>query len=45
MKDSVLRDVLVVATVSALSYLVMKNYMKRKKAEKQMREFVHFQIF
>lgn len=45
MKDSALKDFLVVAAVSTLSYLVVKNYMKRKKAEKQIKEFIHFQIF
>lgn len=45
MKDNVLKDILVFAAVSTLSYLVVKNYVKRKKAEKQMKEFIHFQIF
>lgn len=45
MKDSVVKDILVVAAFSALSYVMMRNYQKRKKARKQMRDFVHFQLF
>ncbi len=45
MKDSALKDFLVVAAVSTLSYLVVKNYINRKKAEKQMKDFIHFQVF
>lgn len=45
MNDSVLKDILVVAAFSALSYLVMRNYQKKKRADRQMRDFVHFQLF
>lgn len=45
MKADPLKDFLVVAAVSTLSYLFVRNYLKRKKAEKQMKDFIHFQLF
>ena len=45
MKDGPLKDFIVVAAVSTLSYLFVRNYMKRKNAEKKMKDFIHFQIF
>lgn len=45
MKNSVLKDFLVVAAFSAVSYIVMRNYQRRKRRDRQMRDFVHFQLF
>lgn len=45
MKNNVLKDILVVAAFSAISYLVARNYQKRKKKDRQMKDFVHFQLF
>lgn len=45
MNNSVFKDILVVAAFSTISYLVMRNYQKKKKADRQLRDFVHFQLF
>ncbi len=45
MKDSVLKDILVVVAFSTISYIVMRNYQKKKRRDRQMKDFVHFQLF
>lgn len=45
MKNSVLKDILVVAAFSAVSYIVVRNYQRRKRRDRQMKDFVHFQLF
>jgi positive regulator of sigma E activity len=45
MKNNLFKDILVVAAFSAVSYIVMRNYQKKKRRDRQMRDFVHFQLF
>ena len=45
MKNSVLKVILVVAAFSAVSYIVMRNYQKKKSKDRQIKDFVHFQLF
>ncbi len=43
--NKVLKDLLLVASASAIALLIVRNYQKHKRKERQMREFVHFQLF
>ena len=45
MKNNLFKDILVVAAFSAVSYIVMRNYQRKKRRDRQMRDFVHFQLF
>lgn len=45
MKNDVLKDILVVAAFTAMSYIVVRNYQIKKRKDRQMRDFVHFQLF
>lgn len=45
MKNNAFKDILIVAAFSAVSYIVMRNYQRKKRRDRQMRDFVHFQLF
>ncbi|WP_436414811.1 hypothetical protein [Petrimonas sp.] len=45
MKNSAFKDFLVMAAFSAVSYIVMRNYQRKKRRDRQMKDFVHFQLF
>ncbi len=45
MKDKVITGVLVVAAFSALSYYVVRDYQRKINERRQMKDFIHFQLF
>ena len=43
--NRILKDILLVASASAIALLIVRNYQKHKRQERQMKEFLHFQLF
>lgn len=45
MKTNDVRDIMVLAAFASFAYLVVRNYRKKKHTDKEVREFLHFQLF
>lgn len=45
MKNSVVKDIVVLGIVAGVSYLVARRYRQQQQKKREMRESLHFQLF
>lgn len=45
MKNSMLKDLLMVGALAGAAYYVSRYYRQKKQKEREMRESIHFQLF
>lgn len=45
MKSSTFKDILMLGAFAGVAYFISHHYRQKKQKEKELREFLHFQLF